>query len=163
MDRTVTQRQHPANIGTFLDLLARVFVPDLEIEISPTQVSFQQGGNTLSLHPFVILDASQADLRVLAVGEEIAATGPIVRVDIFDPKSRTAPPELKFECLEAFFRFAIVKLRGGTTLLRPRVHIRGAERLSELLGGYEGTLLRRVLLTAGARECIVHYAGERTA
>jgi hypothetical protein len=156
----MTQRQKPATLGTFLDLLARAFVPDLEIDVAPDQVYLQQGGQSLYLRPFVVLDASANEPRVLAVGEELSPTSATVRVDLFDPKSPTAPPERKFECLEAFFRFAIVKLRGRrAVLLRARVHVRGAERLSKVFGGYESVLLRQALLSAGARECIIHYAG----
>ena len=156
----MTQRQNLPTVGTFLDLLARAFVPDIEIEVARDQVYLQQGGRSLYLRPFVVLDASANNPRVLTVGEELASTSATVQVDIFDPKSPTVPPERKFECMEAFFRFAIAKLRGGrTVLLRPRVHVRGAERLSKVLGGYESVLLRQALLSAGARECIIHYAG----
>ena len=156
----MTQRQNPATVGAFLDLLARAFVPELEIEVAPDQVYLQQGGKSLYLQPFVVLDASANEPRVLSVGEEPPATSATVRVDIFDPKSPASPAERKFECLEAFFRFAIVKLRGGrTALLRPRVHLRGAERLSNAFGGYETVVLRQALLRAGARECLIHSAG----
>jgi len=127
----------------------RAVVKDIEISLSPREVCFRKGDAAISLRPTVTLSSES---RVLAVGEKVPSTDSITEIELFNPQSIGTGPYLKYECLQAFFRYGFTRIR--TTIVRPRVIVSLSREFPHLFCGYEAAVLRQALLDAGARECV---------
>ncbi len=147
----------PLGRNLFLDLLARTTVTDVAIELAPTEVLFRQSSRAIHLRPFVFRDVSRARATILSVGGEPLAAPSYQRVEILDAGCVTDPPGLKYDCLEAFLTFGLIQVRRrNSILLCPLVHVRGMQQTSAAFAGYGSSILRHALLSAGARECVIH-------
>lgn len=141
------------NLFAVQDLLNKLFTNDFTIDVETDRFTFTTDGRSTTLGSFLYLQrATNGALKVVAVGESISdISGSLIRVDLFAPS--LLPPEAqdRTELLEAFIRFAFHKVHKRTTLVRPTVVIRGVDKLSRVLHGYERGLLDRAVKSAGAR------------
>lgn len=133
-------------------LLKRLFSRDFTITVSPDVFHFKCGDEELSLTPVIYLAQNPSGARLLQVGGGSVPTQPHQRIDLFKPPA-SLDPVTKHEYLEVFLRHGMKWVRSKWALIRPLVIFKGAASLEGVLGGehYEG--LKRIALTAGAREC----------
>lgn len=132
------------------------FAKDLWIEITPEMFTFRLETSQLSLKTVIWIQKSRD--AVVAVGEELSRaeiqqngmTDDIQRVDLF-PSSISDTGVNRSQYLEAFFRFAFVKIQNRNLFARPKVHFTGLARLRLQIGdGFEKDLLERAARSAGA-------------
>lgn len=139
--------------SSFIDTILGFLSSDISIKVSPQQFEFSTKDRSVAVRPVVFVATGGPEDRVLAVGEELSPTEPYIRVHLFERSDHRLGPTGKFACLEAFIRYAFAHIQERNVLVRPRVFISGASSLSHSLGGYEGFLLWKAVMTAGAREC----------
>jgi len=136
------------------------FAKDLWIEITPEMFTFRLETSQLSLKTVIWIQKSRD--AVVAVGEELSRaeiqqngmTDDIQRVDLF-PSSISDTGFNRSQYLEAFFRFAFVKIQNRNLFARPKIHFTGLARLRPQIGdGFEKDLLERAARSAGASAVI---------
>lgn len=141
-------------------IIDHFFAKDLCIEISPEMFTFRLGTSQLRLKTVIWIQKSQE--AVVAVGEELSAaeiqqsgmTDDIQQVDLFP--SYTSDPGVNLSrYLEAFFRFAFIKIHKRTLFTRPKVHFTGIASLRpQMGGGFDKDLLGQAAISAGASAVI---------
>jgi hypothetical protein len=125
------------------------------VYVSRDAFTFVMGDARVQLPTYLYLRQDPDAFRVAAVGEEPPRSPNLVRVDLFGEAKRLGQGKERIsnmECLEAFVRYAIQKLR--RTLVRPTVTITGIVNLDPVLHGYQTAVLRHVFESAGAIEVI---------
>jgi hypothetical protein len=130
-----------------------MFSGEISIKVGPKSFEFSRKDLSFRVRPVVLLSPGSDGSRVLAVGDEVAPAGPYIRVHLFEPSDHQLGPVEKFECLAALIRFGLIRLQGRGTMVRPRVYVSGLSSLSEFVGGYEGFILWKAVMNAGAWEC----------
>ncbi len=123
----------------------------IAIEIGPSQVTFiDPDGPPFSLSPVVYLAPDTERLKVLSVGAPPNdETG--VRIEVFG-QDRPPPGISKHDCLAAFLTHGLKAIVDRSLFrVKPDVVVRGAERLTQIFGGYERDLLTSALERAGAK------------
>jgi hypothetical protein len=137
-------------------IIDHFFAKDLWIEITPEIFTFRLETSQLNLKTVIWIQKSRE--AILAVGEELnraeieqnGMTDDIQSVDLF-PSSIPDPGVNRSQYLEAFFRFAFVKIHNRNVFARPKVHFTGLARLRpQIGGGFEKDLLEQAARSAGA-------------
>lgn len=133
-------------------MLLNIFFNEIYCHVDPEAFTFRSDSNSIVIRTFVVV-SNQKPHRILAVGEEVPDDSSGTKISLFKP-----PPddwqESKLECLNAFFRYAIVKIYNRRAVIRPKVIFENAASLRFLLGGYERDILQGAMMAAGARGCI---------
>jgi len=101
----VTQRPSESAIGLVLRLLS----PRIAIRVSPDSFVLSTATNSVQIRTFMYLDLAHPTgaPRVLAVGEDVAASSDIRRVDLFRDDAPLPEGIDRMICLEAFCRFGV--------------------------------------------------------
>jgi len=74
-------------------------------------------------------------------------------VGLFEPTSQPPAGIKKADCLEVFFRQALKTLFARSRFrIKPTVGVHGSKHVAAAFGGYQEDILRKALLTAGARD-----------
>jgi len=138
--------------------MVRFFSHAMTVHVSPEAFTFSSGTASVLLHTFLYLYDGPEGARVVSVGEVPAQlSAGVVRFDLFGGAKRLGNGKARIangECLEAFLRFAIQRLEGRTTMVRPSVRVVGAENLDHILHGFQIPLLRQALEAAGAHRVV---------
>ena len=74
-------------------------------------------------------------------------------VRLFEADSQPPTGIKKSDCLEVFFRKALKTLLTRSTFrIKPAITVYGSHQVAAAFGGYQEDILRKALLTAGARD-----------
>lgn len=122
------------------------------IQIHPDHFYFSTRRVNLQFRTFINIHVVKGKWRVHSVGEELAGSPDVHRIDLF-LNSELPPGGNRSEAFEAFLRYAIEKLHRKTrNIIRPLIIVKGAQSLDKILVGYQYNFLKRILGEAGARE-----------
>ena len=135
-----------------LDVIFNMLSPKIEVYVAPDVFTFSGAAKTLSLRTTLYVKHVDGEFKILGVGESFQGAESCETVDLFEPPRAELRTLDRFGCLEAFFRFAFVKIadRRVMVMIRPTVVIHGAHSLSSRVAGYEKPILNMAAESAGA-------------
>jgi hypothetical protein len=133
---------------------------EVRLDVAPGVATFRWGDQHLSWAPRVYVAGRTRGLErwlkgpvaLFSVGNPPGAGNPGYEVGLFDSNSEPPPGIRKADCLEIFFRQALKTLFAESIFrIKPAVRVYGSRQLTAAFGGYQEDILRKALLTAGAR------------
>ena len=129
------------------DWVIRRFAPRVVIDVAPDAFTFSRGDAHRSLATYLFVRQRDGLREIVAVGQDAPGAQGVIRVDLFG--KGLLPVGGLCEHLEAYLTYGL-QLLHTWSLVRPLVVVRGTSRLAPFLNGYEQSLLRDVLIRAGA-------------
>lgn len=127
--------------------------PRISFDIAPNAFTVQAKDTSITIPTYLYLRKVNRRHEIVTVGEDPSDLNDAYRVDLFEGNDPPNDGFDKLDCLEAYFRYALSALSqkiGRRWFLRPIVVVRGVDRLANVVGGYQRSLIREALTRAGA-------------
>jgi hypothetical protein len=125
--------------------LKDLFNPQIEVRTAMQEWIFVCGEKLAQVPAYVYIK----DKKILSVGVGCSEGE---RMDIFSNK---IDRDTRCQLMEGLFRFGFLKVSSRFAMVRPRVVIKNAMNLHEILEGGEKEILTRLALEAGAQYVLV--------
>jgi hypothetical protein len=134
---------------------------EVRLDVGPGQATFRWRDEHLSWVPHIYVAQRTGRLQrwlkgpvtLLSVGTVPSAGGAAHEVRLFESTSQPPAGVKKADCLEVFFRQALKTLFARSPFrIKPAVTVHGSQQVAAAFGGYQEDILRKALVTAGARD-----------
>jgi hypothetical protein len=132
--------------------------PKIVVEANPDYFTFTSSTSSTRFNTFLYLTVKDGQLyRIVSVGEEVSGIQDAVKVSLFRLDATPVTNDKK-RCLEAFFRYGIMKSHPLPLLLAIWIHptliFRGIHSFDSILTGYQKGLFELVAKEAGAGDVV---------
>jgi hypothetical protein len=149
--RSVVVRSPPDGRDSALADLLYVFVPPITVDVSADRFLWMRRNAVLDLRTSVYLDLT-GDI-ILGVGDPPSVEG-YSEVRLF-PEQPDGNEPLRPRLLERYCTHAIQTLMASRFFIKPRILVKGIERLNESTAGYARDALAAALIRAGAARVVM--------
>ena len=136
-----------------IESIMKKFANTIEVDINAANFTFLCNGNMLQLGTFIDVNNESGKDVVVGVGGDEPTNGEYIRVKLFEKRKSNGQLTNKLYYLDAFFRYAIRKVTGKRTMIRPKFVFKGIANLEEYLCGYQSFILDEAAKRSGAMEC----------
>ena len=139
-----------------MNLITRRLMPKIRIEVTPESFTFSSAQYTFQLKTYLYLVIQESKILIAAIGndDDSSSLPDVYRVDLFRKNSLPSQAADKWQHLEVFLNYGILKSKSHLAWpqsgLRPILIVEGIQTLESILNGYQQGLFERAAIEAGA-------------